>query len=164
MCFVPLSKLYGMLKIGVLGAGHLGKIHIRLVQELKEQFELVGFYDPFDDKNYRVMLLYKDNSLGLCDVNGLADPNWGGFKPKEKIKRLPEILKLDNKIYWVLRTSIQTYILDYSGQPVAQFEGYKRVRPDSKIEVISSNEVVLSLFDKKNWILNLDSGIFTEFE
>lgn len=121
-------------------------------------------YDPFDDKNYRVMLLYKDNSLGLCDVNGLADPNWGGFKPKEKIKRLPEILKLDNKIYWVLRTSIQTYILDYSGQPVAQFEGYKRVRPDSEIEVISSNEVVLSLFDKKNWILNLDSGIFTEFE
>ena len=54
--------------------------------------------------------------------------------------------------------------MDYSGQPVAQFEGYKRVRPDSEIEVISSNEVVLSLFDKKNWILNLDSGIFTEFE
>ena len=37
-----------MLKIGVLGAGHLGKIHIRCIQELKEQFELVGFYDPFD--------------------------------------------------------------------------------------------------------------------
>jgi len=33
-----------MLKIGVLGAGHLGKIHIRLLKELKE-FELVGFYD-----------------------------------------------------------------------------------------------------------------------
>lgn len=34
-----------MLKIGVLGAGHLGKIHIRLIQELKTFFELVGFYD-----------------------------------------------------------------------------------------------------------------------
>lgn len=34
-----------MLKIGVVGAGHLGKIHIRLLLELKEQFELVGFYD-----------------------------------------------------------------------------------------------------------------------
>ncbi|HRO76992.1 MAG TPA: Gfo/Idh/MocA family oxidoreductase [Crocinitomicaceae bacterium] len=34
-----------MLKIGVFGAGHLGKIHIRLLLELKEQFELVGFHD-----------------------------------------------------------------------------------------------------------------------
>ncbi|KAA3648535.1 MAG: gfo/Idh/MocA family oxidoreductase [Bacteroidetes bacterium] len=34
-----------MLKIGVLGAGHLGKIHIRLIQEIKD-FELIGFYDP----------------------------------------------------------------------------------------------------------------------
>ena len=33
-----------MLKIGVLGAGHLGKIHLRLLQQ-SEKFELVGFYD-----------------------------------------------------------------------------------------------------------------------
>ena len=37
-----------MLKIGVLGAGHLGKIHIRLLLELNDQFEFVGFYDPSD--------------------------------------------------------------------------------------------------------------------
>ena len=34
-----------MLKIGVLGAGHLGKIHLRLLQQSKK-YELVGFYDP----------------------------------------------------------------------------------------------------------------------
>ena len=39
-----------MLKIGVLGAGHLGKIHIRLLLELNERYEFVGFYDP-DDNN-----------------------------------------------------------------------------------------------------------------
>jgi predicted dehydrogenase len=33
-----------MLKIGVLGAGHLGKIHLRLLKEIAD-FELVGFYD-----------------------------------------------------------------------------------------------------------------------
>lgn len=38
-----------MLKIGVLGAGHLGKIHIRLLLELNDQFEFVGFFDPSDD-------------------------------------------------------------------------------------------------------------------
>jgi predicted dehydrogenase len=34
-----------MLKIGVLGAGHLGKIHLKCIKEIPE-FELVGFYDP----------------------------------------------------------------------------------------------------------------------
>jgi predicted dehydrogenase len=37
-----------MLKIGVLGAGHLGKIHIKLIQEI-EILHLVGFYDPNDE-------------------------------------------------------------------------------------------------------------------
>ncbi|MEP0265553.1 Gfo/Idh/MocA family oxidoreductase [Dokdonia sp.] len=33
-----------MLKAGVLGAGHLGKIHLRLIQQ-SENYELIGFYD-----------------------------------------------------------------------------------------------------------------------
>ncbi len=33
-----------MLKVGVLGAGHLGKIHLRLLNESKK-YTLVGFYD-----------------------------------------------------------------------------------------------------------------------
>ncbi|MCX6276871.1 MAG: Gfo/Idh/MocA family oxidoreductase [Bacteroidetes bacterium] len=38
-----------MLKIGALGAGHLGKIHLKCIQEIPE-FDLVGFYDP-DEAN-----------------------------------------------------------------------------------------------------------------
>ena len=37
-----------MLKIGVFGAGHLGKIHLRQLKELSPYFEIVGFYDPSD--------------------------------------------------------------------------------------------------------------------
>ncbi|MGB1041635.1 MAG: Gfo/Idh/MocA family protein [Flavobacteriales bacterium] len=33
-----------MLKIGVIGAGHLGKIHLNCIQQLSE-YELIGFYD-----------------------------------------------------------------------------------------------------------------------
>ena len=33
-----------MLKAGVLGAGHLGKIHLKLLQQSK-RYELIGFYD-----------------------------------------------------------------------------------------------------------------------
>jgi len=34
-----------MQRIGVLGVGHLGKIHLNCIKEIPE-FELVGFYDP----------------------------------------------------------------------------------------------------------------------
>lgn len=34
-----------MLKIGVLGAGHLGKIHIKILKA-SEHYELIGFHDP----------------------------------------------------------------------------------------------------------------------
>ena len=40
-----------MLKVGVLGAGHLGKIHLRLLQQ-SEKYELVGFHDA-DAENGR---------------------------------------------------------------------------------------------------------------
>ncbi len=33
-----------MIKIGILGAGHLGKIHIRLLKEI-DKYEVIGFYD-----------------------------------------------------------------------------------------------------------------------
>ena len=33
-----------MLKAGVFGAGHLGKIHLKLLKE-SSKYELVGFYD-----------------------------------------------------------------------------------------------------------------------
>ena len=41
-------KLFIMLKVGVLGAGHLGKIHLKLLKEI-DIFTISGFYDP--DRN-----------------------------------------------------------------------------------------------------------------
>jgi len=42
-----------MLKIGVLGAGHLGKIHLRLLNQ-SSKYELVGFYDPSKENAEKV--------------------------------------------------------------------------------------------------------------
>ncbi len=42
-----------MLKVGVLGAGHLGKIHLKLLQQ-SEKYELVGFYDPNQENAKKV--------------------------------------------------------------------------------------------------------------
>jgi predicted dehydrogenase len=42
-----------MLKVGVLGAGHLGKIHLRLLNQ-SEKYELIGFFDPFEENANKV--------------------------------------------------------------------------------------------------------------
>jgi predicted dehydrogenase len=43
-----------MLKAGVLGAGHLGKIHLRLLNQ-SHKYELVGFYDTDPENAKRVV-------------------------------------------------------------------------------------------------------------
>ena len=42
-----------MLKAGVLGAGHLGKIHLKLLNQ-SNKYELVGFYDPIEENAQKV--------------------------------------------------------------------------------------------------------------
>ncbi len=37
-----------MLKIGLLGVGHLGRIHAKCIKLADQHYELVGFYDPDD--------------------------------------------------------------------------------------------------------------------
>jgi predicted dehydrogenase len=44
-----------MLKVGVLGAGHLGKIHLRLLNQ-SSKYELVGFYDPNKENAEKIAL------------------------------------------------------------------------------------------------------------
>ena len=43
-----------MLKAGVLGAGHLGKIHLRLLKQ-SDKYELVGFHDPNETNAKKVV-------------------------------------------------------------------------------------------------------------
>ncbi len=54
-----------MLKIGVLGAGHLGKIHIKCIKEIGN-YKLIGFYDP--DKNTTAVV---EKELGIKHFNSL---------------------------------------------------------------------------------------------
>ncbi|MDP4281667.1 MAG: Gfo/Idh/MocA family oxidoreductase [Bacteroidota bacterium] len=56
-----------MLKIGVLGAGHLGKIHIRCIKEIPS-YELVGFYDPDESNSQKVI-----QEFGITRFNSIDD-------------------------------------------------------------------------------------------
>jgi predicted dehydrogenase len=60
-----------MLKIGVLGAGHLGKIHLKCLQLTEGIYDLVGFYDADAENAAQVS---KDFGITLFDsVDALID-------------------------------------------------------------------------------------------
>ena len=59
-----------MIKIGVLGAGHLGKIHIQQIKEI-DAFELVGFYDS--DEEQRKLASEKFGVKSYVDPIALID-------------------------------------------------------------------------------------------
>jgi len=73
---VFLTKTGNMLKVGVLGAGHLGKIHLRLLNQ-SDKYELVGFYDP-DEINAKKVAAefgysYFENINNLIDAVDVVD-------------------------------------------------------------------------------------------
>lgn len=65
-----------MLKIGVLGAGHLGKIHLRLLNQ-SPKYELVGFYDPDSNNADKVAAEYGyrkfDSVTALIEAVDIVD-------------------------------------------------------------------------------------------
>jgi len=65
-----------MLKAGVLGAGHLGKIHLRLLNQ-SDKYELIGFYDADSENAKRVEkefgYTYFDSIEALVDAVDVVD-------------------------------------------------------------------------------------------
>jgi predicted dehydrogenase len=75
-----------MLKIGVLGAGHLGKIHIKCIKEIAD-YELIGFNDPDDGNAVKVekefgvrRFLSLDELIDSVDVVDIVTPTISHFE------------------------------------------------------------------------------------
>lgn len=80
-----------MLKAGVFGAGHLGKIHLKLLQE-SSKYELVGFYDDNKELAAKVEQEFGYKSfnspeelLVLVDVIDVVTPTNAHFKVAKEV-------------------------------------------------------------------------------
>ncbi len=69
-----------MIKIGIIGAGHLGKIHIRLLKEIND-FDFVGFFDSNEDtskeiaREFSVKSFYSaEDLMEECDAIDVVTP------------------------------------------------------------------------------------------
>jgi len=70
------------IKAGVLGAGHLGKIHLRLLNQ-SDRYELIGFYEPdqFGYKSFDSI----EALIQACDMIDVVTPTLNHFTCAEKI-------------------------------------------------------------------------------
>lgn len=75
-----------MLKVGVFGVGHLGKIHVKLLQNI-EHYELVGFFDPNDSNAEKISKEFGikrfsdfDELLSVIDVADIVTPTSTHFE------------------------------------------------------------------------------------
>ena len=60
------KKQKRMLRIGIMGAGHLGKIHIKCIQQIPE-YEFVGFFDPDQENAKKVAEEYNTHSFASIE-------------------------------------------------------------------------------------------------
>ncbi|EZH72083.1 oxidoreductase [Aquimarina atlantica] len=82
-----------MLKAGVLGAGHLGKIHLRLLQQ-SENYDLIGFYDASETQAKSIVEEFGyqlfnsiEELIDAVDVVDIVTPTFAHFDvAKQAIK------------------------------------------------------------------------------
>ncbi|MBR4757100.1 MAG: hypothetical protein IK076_09175, partial [Bacteroidales bacterium] len=105
-----------------------------------------------------VMLLHRDNSVGMYNLRGQAVPSWKGITANETIKSLPEPLEGKGKKYWVVRTSSQTMVYPFDGgEPLVKGEGSKMIRPDSKVTINEKGAFVAKCYDGKERSFKLNN-------
>ena len=117
-------------------------------------------WDFNNDRNYSIMLLHDDNTIGLYNIKGEKYTGWSDITAKEQIISLPERLVVGDKYYWVLRTPVQTLIFNSLGVIIADFSRKNIINPDTEINIVSSNELELTTIEDKKVILNLEKGTF----
>ena len=77
-----------MLKVGVFGAGHLGRIHLQQWLQI-ENVEVIGFYDPFDENAAKAeamgvsRFLEKEKLIAACDAIDIASTTTTHFENAE---------------------------------------------------------------------------------
>ena len=124
-----------MLKIGVLGAGHLGKIHIKLIKEIKA-FELLGFYDPNEAtaKSVENEFLLKrfdsvDALIEACDVVDIVTPTLNHYECAVKAIKKSKHVFIEKPLTNTIEEAKELLALVHEADVKAQVGHVERFNP-----------------------------------
>ena len=144
-----------MLKVGVLGAGHLGKIHLRLLQQ-SEKYELVGFYDENQENGAKVAqeFGYKQFStiatlIHAVDVIDIVTPTLSHYKcAKVSIKSGKHVF-IEKPISNTVAEAEEIIALSKEYNVKGQVGHVERFNPAFKT---TKDSIINTMLDKIGWL------------
>ena len=110
--FAAGSKLYLIDRLGRFVSG----FPVELGKEV-----LLGpeAYDFTGAKGYTVLVLHRDNTVGMYDLHGVQPASWQGITCPDTILSLPVLAKADGKKVWVVKTAGGEQVYDFwGGEPL----------------------------------------------
>ena len=124
-----------MTRIGLLGAGHLGKIHLRLLKEI-DTVELVGFFDVNPDIRKKVQEEYSvpafdsyEDLLGEVDAVDIVTPTTTHFEIAQKALLLSKHIFIEKPLTQNPEEALQLIDLVKEKGVVAQVGHVERFNP-----------------------------------
>lgn len=115
-------------------------------------------YEKPDGEGFNIMLMHPGNTLRMYDKECHPVEDWKDIVLDETIENFPEMLIVDGKTFWVLRTRTKTVIYRENGEPVGDLKGDKTLLPDSGIRVLHGTKVAVTTRKGKEAVLDLESG------
>ncbi len=72
-------------------------------------------YDFSLDGEYTLMVLHKDNTIGMYNIHGQKVSGWKGIGPQDTVLSLPSLKQDGENRYWIVQTARQTEVYDFWG-------------------------------------------------
>ncbi|HID92268.1 TPA: Gfo/Idh/MocA family oxidoreductase [Candidatus Peregrinibacteria bacterium] len=124
-----------MVKIGLIGAGHLGKIHLKLLKNIKLA-KLVGFYDIDEATRKNVekeleVKAYKslDELLDHCDAVDIVTPTTTHFEIAKKLIKKQKHIFIEKPVASSSKEAEELVKLSYEAGIKAQIGHVERFNP-----------------------------------
>lgn len=128
-----------MLKIGVLGAGHLGKIHINQIRELADLYQAVGFFDPDPERSALVeaetgvrSFANMDSLFDEVDVVDIVTPTIHHFSAAQKALRMSKHIFIEKPLTQTLQEAKDLVRLAQEADMKVQVGHVERFNPAFK--------------------------------
>ena len=123
------------LKVGVLGAGHLGKIHLKLLNQ-SERYELVGFYDPNQEQAQKVVAEFGytyfdtiDKLIAAVEVVDIVTPTLSHYECAMKAIAAKRHIFIEKPITNIVEEAEQIYRLLEANHLKGQVGHVERFNP-----------------------------------
>jgi predicted dehydrogenase len=124
-----------MLKVGVLGAGHLGRIHLKLWLQV-ENIELVGFCDPLDENANKAVAEHgvkrfkdMDELMACCDAIDVVTPTVAHFDCASKAMKKGKHVFIEKPVTNTLEEAKKLLTLSREANVTVQIGHVERFNP-----------------------------------